>query len=238
MNREVSSPDSGREPGDEKHNQAFVPYSLPRLSPEEMVARSLEFYREMATRRSARVFSSEPVPLEAVRNCIDAACTAPSGAHKQPWTFCLVTNPELRKGIRRAAEEEEYRNYNGRMSAEWLHDLEPFGTDHIKPFIEEAPALIVVFKQVHDTTEEGKRANYYVNESVGIAVGMLLTALHRIGLVALTHTPSPMGFLAEALNRPANERAFLNIPIGYPAPGLTVPDLKRKLRSEVLVEYP
>lgn len=223
----------------ESGSEKFIPYSLPRLSPEEMVARSREFYQEMATRRSARVFSSEPVPLEAVRNCIDTACTAPSGAHKQPWTFCLVTNPELRKDIRRAAEEEEFRNYHGRMSAEWLQDLEPFGTDHIKPFIEEAPALIVVFKQVHDTTEEGgKRANYYVNESVGIAVGMLLTALHRIGLVALTHTPSPMGFLAEALERPANERAFLNIPIGFPAEGLTVPDLTRKSRAEVLVEYP
>ena len=165
-----------------------------------MVAQSRAFYEEMNGRRSARVFSKDPVPLEAVRNCIDTACTAPSGAHKQPWTFCLVTNPALRADIRKAAEEEEFRNYHGRMSSEWLEDLEPFGTDHIKPFIEEAPALIVVFKQVHDTREDGgKKANYYVNESVGIAVGMLLTALHRIGLVALTHTPSPMGFLAEAL---------------------------------------
>ena len=147
--------------------------------------------------------------------------------------------PRIAEDIRRAAEEEEFRNYHGRMSQEWLEDLEQFGTDHIKPFIEDAPALIVVFKQVHDTPEAGgKRANYYVNESVGIAVGMLLTALHRIGLVALTHTPSPMGFLAEALKRPANERAFLNIPIGYPAEGLTVPDVTRKSRAEVLVEYP
>ncbi len=216
----------------------FIPYSLPRLSPEVMVKESLAFSREMAGRRSARVFSPEPIPLEAVRHCIDAACTAPSGAHKQPWTFCLVTNPALRKDIRRAAEEEEFRNYHGRMSQEWLADLAQFGTDHIKPFIEEAPALIVVFKQVHDASEGGgKRANYYVNESVGIAVGMLLTALHRIGLVALTHTPSPMGFLAEALKRPPNERAYLNIPIGYPAEGLTVPNLTRKTREEVLVEY-
>ncbi len=216
----------------------FIPYTLPRWSDEEMVGRSLAFYREMATRRSARIFSPDPIPLEAVRHCIDTACTAPSGAHKQPWTFCLVTNPDLRKEIRRAAEEEEFRNYHGRMSQEWLEDLAPFGTDHIKPFIEEAPALIVVFKQVHEAEEGGgKRANYYVNESVGIAVGMLLTALHRIGLVALTHTPSPMGFLAEALERPSNERAFLNIPIGFPAEGLTVPDLTRKRREEVLVEY-
>ena len=134
---------------DAKEN--FVPYALPRLTPEEMVAQSLAFYQEMDTRRSARIFSPEPIPLEAVRHCIDTACTAPSGAHKQPWTFCLVTNPELRKDIRRAAEEEEFRNYHGRMSQEWLEDLEQFGTDHIKPFIEDAPALIVVFKQVHDT---------------------------------------------------------------------------------------
>ena len=217
----------------------FIPYTLPRLTPEQMVAQSRAFFEEMNSRRSARVFSKDPIPLEAVRNCIDTACTAPSGAHKQPWTFCLVTNPRLRADIRKAAEEEEFRNYHGRMSSEWLKDLEPFGTNHIKPFIEEAPALIVVFKQVHDTTEDGgTKANYYVNESVGIAVGMLLTALHRIGLVALTHTPSPMGFLAEALGRPANERAFLNIPIGFPADDLTVPVLTRKPRHEVLVEHP
>lgn len=219
--------------------QGFIPYQIPRFSAEEMVRRSQAFYAQAASRRSARVFSSEPIPLEAVRNCIDAAATAPSGAHKQPWTFCLVTNPELRKAIREAAEKEEFQNYHGRMSEEWLDDLKPFGTDHVKPFIEEAPALIVVFKQIHDTEKGGaKRANYYVNESVGIAVGMLLTALHNIGLVALTHTPSPMGFLAEALKRPSNERAFLNIPVGYPDKDLMVPDLDRKPRNEVLVEYP
>ena len=224
---------------DRRDEAVFIPYTLPRLTPEQMVAQSRAFFEEMNSRRSARVFSKDPIPLEAVRNCIDTACTAPSGAHKQPWTFCLVTNPRLRADIRKAAEEEEFRNYHGRMSSEWLKDLEPFGTNHIKPFIEEAPALIVVFKQVHDTTEDGgTKANYYVNESVGIAVGMLLTALHRIGLVALTHTPSPMGFLAEALGRPANERAFLNIPIGFPADDLTVPVLTRKPRYEVLVEHP
>ena len=224
---------------DRRDEAEFIPYTLPRLTPEQMVAQSRAFFEEMNSRRSARVFSKDPIPLEAVRNCIDTACTAPSGAHKQPWTFCLVTNPRLRADIRKAAEEEEFRNYYGRMSSEWLKDLERFGTNHIKPFIEEAPALIVVFKQVHDTTEDGgTKANYYVNESVGIAVGMLLTALHRIGLVALTHTPSPMGFLAEALGRPANERAFLNIPIGFPADDLTVPVLTRKPRHEVLVEHP
>ena len=203
-----------------------------------MIAKSKAFAEELETRRSVRVFSKEPIPLEAVRHCIDAAGTAPSGAHKQPWTFCLVTDPDLRKRIRKAAEQEEFKNYNGRMSATWLEDLGPLGTDHVKPFIEEAPALIVVFKQVHDTKDEAeKKPNYYVNESVGIAVGMLLTALHRIGLVALTHTPSPMGFLSEALGRPDNERAYLNIPVGWPADGAKVPDLTRKSREEVLVEY-
>ena len=217
----------------------FVPYALPRMSEEDMISRSRAFFEEMNARRSVRIFSPDPVPLEAVRNCIDVASTAPSGAHKQPWTFCLVTNPDLRAEIRRAAEEEEHRNYHGRMSDAWLKDLEPFGTDHIKPFIEEAPALIVVFKQVHEpAVSSGKKPNYYVNESVGIAVGMLLTALHQIGLVALTHTPSPMDFLAQALGRPDNERAYLNIPIGFPADGLLVPDLTRKTREEVLVEYP
>ena len=216
----------------------FIPYDLPRLSAEEMIAKSKAFAEELETRRSVRVFSKEPIPLEAVRHCIDAAGTAPSGAHKQPWTFCLVTDPDLRKKIRKAAEQEEFKNYHGRMSEMWLEDLGPLGTDHVKPFIEEAPALIVVFKQVHDTKDEaGKKPNYYVNESVGIAVGMLLTALHRIGLVALTHTPSPMGFLSEALGRPANERAYLNIPVGWPAAGAKVPDLTRKSREEVLVEY-
>ncbi len=219
-------------------SERFEPYQLPRLSDEEMVAQSRAFFDEMNTRRSVRVFSPDPIPLEAVRNCIDTASTAPSGAHKQPWTFCLVTDPALRKEIRKAAEEEEFKNYHGRMSEVWLEDLKPFGTDHIKPFIEDAPALIVVFKQVHDTADDtGKKPNYYVNESVGIAVGMLLTALHRIGLVALTHTPSPMGFLAEALGRPDNERAFLNIPIGFPAEGVEVPVLSRKPRADVLVEH-
>jgi len=218
--------------------ESFVPYELTRWDAEEMLARSAAFAQWLQTRRSVRVFSQEPIPLEAVRRCIDAAASAPSGAHKQPWTFCLVTDPNLRASIRRAAEAEEYQNYHGRMSSAWLKDLEPLGTNHLKPFIEEAPALIVVFKQIHDTTAEGgRKPNYYVNESVGISVGMLLTALHHIGLVALTHTPSPMGFLAEALGRPSHERAFLNIPVGFPAKGVQVPDLQRKTRREYLVEY-
>lgn len=222
-----------------KGGEGFEGYRLPRMSDEGMLRESLAFSQWLHTRRSVRVFAPDPVPMEAVRHCIDAAASAPSGAHKQPWTFCLVTDPALRKRIRAAAEEEEYRNYHGRMSDTWLRDLEPFGTNHLKPFIEEAPALIVVFKQVHGEGEAGGRQpNYYVNESVGIAVGMLLAALHRVGLAALTHTPSPMGFLAELLGRPSNERAYLNIPIGFPAEGVQVPSLVRKSRGEYLVEYP
>ena len=212
-------------------------YELPRYSAEEMVDRSSKFLNEMQGRRSVRHFSKEAVPMQAVRNCIASAGTAPSGAHKQPWTFCLVTDPDIRRKIRKAAEEEEHRNYNGRMSEEWLKDLKPFGTDHIKPFIEESPGLIIVFKHAFGKDKAGKTQNYYVNESVGIAVGMLLTALHNIGLVALTHTPSPMKFLAEILGRPDNERAYLNIPFGFPSSDCEVPDIERKHIEEILKEY-
>ena len=212
-------------------------YELPRYSAEEMVDRSSKFLNEMQRRRSVSHFSKEAVPMQAVGNCIASAGTAPSGAHKQPWTFCLVTDPDIRRKIRKAAEEEEHRNYNGRMSEEWLKDLKPFGTDHIKPFIEESPGLIIVFKHAFGKDKAGKTQNYYVNESVGIAVGMLLTALHNIGLVALTHTPSPMKFLAEILGRPDNERAYLNIPFGFPSSDCEVPDIKRKHIEEILKEY-
>jgi iodotyrosine deiodinase len=212
-------------------------YHPERFSPKEMLKRSQDFLEKMKTRRSVRHFSSDEVPMDAVVNCIATAATAPSGAHKQPWTFCLVTDPEIRKRIRVAAEEEEYRNYNGRMSPEWMKDLEPFGTNDIKPFIENAPGLIVVFKHSYGTDESGKTQNYYVNESVGIAVGILLTALHEIGLVALTHTPSPMKFLAEILERPENERAYLNIPFGFPSDNCEVPNLKRKPITDILIKY-
>ena len=212
-------------------------YHPERFSPKEMLERSQDFLEKMETRRSVRHFSSDKVPMDAVVNCIAIAGTAPSGAHKQPWTFCLVTDPEIRKRIRVAAEEEEYRNYNGRMSPEWMKDLAPFGTNEIKPFIENAPGLIVVFKHSYGTNESGKTQNYYVNESVGIAVGMLLKALHDIGLVALTHTPSPMKFLAEILERPENERAYLNIPFGFPSDNCEVPNLNRKPISDILIKY-
>ena len=207
-------------------------YQPERVSPKEMLERSQDFLEKMKTRRSVRQFSSDDVPMDAVVNCIAAAGTAPSGAHKQPWSFCLVTDPEIRKRIRVAAEEEEYKNYNGRMSQEWIKDLAPFGTNEIKPFIENAPGLIVV-----GTGQSGKSQNYYVNESVGIAVGILLTALHDIGLVALTHTPSPMKFLAEILERPENERAYLNIPFGFPSENCEVPNLNRKDINDILIKY-
>mgnify|MGYP001501139108 CR=1 FL=1 len=212
-------------------------YQPERVSPKEMLERSQDFLEKMKTRRSVRQFSSDDVPMDAVVNCIAAAGTAPSGAHKQPWSFCLVTDPEIRKRIRVAAEEEEYKNYNGRMSQEWIKDLAPFGTNEIKPFIENAPGLIVVFKHSYGTGQSGKSQNYYVNESVGIAVGILLTALHDIGLVALTHTPSPMKFLAEILERPENERAYLNIPFGFPSENCEVPNLNRKDINDILIKY-
>jgi iodotyrosine deiodinase len=212
-------------------------YNSERKSPKEMLKRSQDFLDKMSDRRSVRHFSSDEVSMDAVRNCIAVAGTAPSGAHKQPWTFCLVTDPVIRKKIRVAAEEEEYKNYNGRMSQEWMKDLEPFGTNEIKPYIENAPGLIIVFKHSYGADNAGKTQNYYVNESVGIAVGMLLTALHDIGLVALTHTPSPMKFLAEILDRPENERAYLNIPFGFPSDNCEVPNLTRKSINEILVEY-
>lgn len=215
----------------------FVPYVGIRYAKAEMLQRSREFYQIMGKRRSVRDFSDKPVPREVIDNILMTAATAPSGAHKQPWTFCVVTDPALKKRIREAAEQEEYENYHGRMSEEWLEDLQPFGTDWQKPFIEIAPYIIVVFKKAYDLVDGSKRKNYYVNESVGIACGFLLAAIHNAGLVSLTHTPSPMNFLQELLQRPENERAFLLIPVGYPAESVLVPRLERKTKSEVVVYY-
>jgi nitroreductase len=172
-----------------------------------------------------------------IENIIMAAGTAPSGAHKQPWTFCVVSNPELKSQIRAAAEEEEKKSYGGRMSDRWKEDLEPLGTTWEKPFIEKAPYIIVVFKRVHETVAGEKRNNYYVNESIGIACGMLISAIHNAGLVTLTHTPSPMNFLGKILNRPENERAYLLLPVGHAAIDAEVPDLERKKINELLVVY-
>ena len=218
--------------------EAFIPYEGTTYPDSEMLDRSHQFYNWMDQRRSVRDYSEKPVPKEIIEHIVMSASTAPSGAHKQPWTFCLISkkNPELRKKIREAAEKEERENYETRMSQRWLNDLKPMGTDAVKPFLEEAPWLIVVFKRAYELVGDQRNNNYYVNESVGIACGMLLTAIHNAGLVALTHTPSPMNFLANILDRPHNERAFLLIPVGYPKENAQIPDLKRKTLSEV-VEY-
>ena len=215
----------------------FIPFQSSNFSKEETKKRSLSFYHEMNKRRSLRMFSEEPVPKKVLENIILTAGTAPSGAHKQPWTFCLIGNPELKSEIRKAAEQEEYESYHGRMSEEWLRDLEKFDTNWHKPFIEIAPWIIVVFKRIYDLEDGEKKNNYYVNESVGIACGMLITAIHQAGLVTLTHTPSPMNFLSKILNRPSNERPFLLLPVGYAATNAEVPKLSRKSLNEICISY-
>ncbi len=219
--------------------KSFRPYHHPlTLSEKEMDARANSYYELMNGRRSVRVFSDQSVPREVIEKIILTASAAPSGAHKQPWTFCVVGDPEIKKAIRKAAEQEEYENYHGRMSEEWLKDLEVFDTDWHKPFLETAPWLIIPFKKAYDVNADGTHSkNYYVNESVGLACGFLLTAIHNAGLVALTHTPSPMKFLQEILGRPENERPFLLIPVGYPAAGVEVPVLERKGLADVSTFY-
>ena len=215
----------------------FVPYRPPRPSPDEVVARATAVHAEMDTRRSVRMFSREPVPRRAIELAIEAASTAPSGAHQQPWTFVAVGDPALRHRIRLAAEEEERQSYEGgRMPPEWLAALEPIGTDWHKDFLDDVPWIVVLFEQVHGTFPDGSpRKHYYGRESVGIACGMFIDAIHRMGLVTLTHTPSPMGFLREILGRPANERPFVLLPVGYPALDAVVPDLTRKPLDEVAI---
>ncbi len=213
----------------------FIQYNSAAYSAEQMLERTAEFRKLMEARRSIREFSDRDVPKEVIENIIMTASSAPSGAHKQPWTFCVVRDKEIKIQIREAAEKEEYDNYHGRMDEQWLKDLEKFGTDWKKPFIETAPYLIVIFKKLYDISETGEKLqNYYVNESVGIACGLLIAAVHNAGLCALTHTPSPMGFLSKILNRPENERPFLLIPVGFPAENCEVPDLKRKEYEEIV----
>lgn len=195
--------------------------------------RAADFRATMATRRSVRHFSDEAIDVEALEHCIAAAASAPSGANKQPWTFVLVTDPGTKRSIREAAEEEERAFYGGRAPQAWLDDLAPLGTHADKGFLEVAPALIVIFAQKHGTNEETK--HYYVQESVGIATGILIAALHHAGFATLTHTPSPMGFLGRILERPASERAYLLMPVGKAAPGCRVPAIERKSASEYLV---
>ena len=216
----------------EKHQ--FIPYTTTESSSEDLIKNSEKYYQEIDKRRSVRDFSNKDIPREVIENIIKTAGSAPSGAHKQPWTFCVISDAKLKSKIRKLAEKEEFENYHGRMSDSWKEDLEHLGTDHIKEFLEIAPYLIVVFKKVYDLDEDkNKSQNYYVNESVGIAVGFLITAIHQAGLVTLTHTPSPMKFLQKALGRPKNEKAFLLLPIGYPAKDCKVPDLKRKNVDEI-----
>jgi nitroreductase len=205
-----------------------------RLSPDEMRRRASAFLAMLASRRSVRDFSSEPIDLAVVRDCIATAAQAPSGANKQPWTFVLVSDPSVKRQIRLAAEEEERAFYGGRATPAWLADLEPLNTTFEKPFLETAPALIALFARRFGATPDDK--HYYVNESVGIAAGFLIAAIHQAGLVTLTHTPSPMGFLSRVLGRPENERAYLLLPVGLPAEGCRVPAIERKPLSEVLVE--
>jgi nitroreductase len=214
----------------------FLALDFERLPDKTQLSRSRAFLERMRRRRSVRDFSSEPVSPELVENAIATAATAPSGAHQQPWTFVVVSDPDLKRRIREAAEEEERRSYESRMPDAWLEALRRLGTDWRKPHLEDAPFLVVVLEQAYGLRADGgKVKHYYVRESVGIAVGLLLASLHQAGLATLTHTPSPMGFLREILGRPVNERPYVLIPVGYPADGCTVPDLERKPLNEVLV---
>lgn len=210
--------------------------SYREVSSDESQRRARAFLDHMRRRRTVRDFSHRAVPRRVVEDCILAAGTAPNGANRQPWHFVAVSRDDsgLRRRIREAAEAEERRFYRERAPDDWLQALAPLGTDENKPFLEEAPWLIAVFAQSWEPTEDGgRRKNYYVTESVGIATGLLVTAVHEAGLVALTHTPSPMGFLNEILGRPDNERPFLLLVVGYPAEGATVPDIGKKSLDEI-----
>ncbi len=213
----------------------FKPYdSYIKLPEEEMKAKSEQFKSDMQRRRTIRDFSDRPVPREIIENAIKAAGTAPNGANMQPWHFAVISDPGMKRKIRIAAEEEEQEFYNNRAPEDWLEALQPFGTDEKKPFLETAPYLIAIFSQSYGITESGeKEKHYYVKESVGIAAGILITALHLSGLATLTHTPSPMGFLNELLDRPKNEKPFLLLVAGYPADNVEVPVIEKKSLDEI-----
>jgi len=217
-------------------DEGFRPWhEYRRWSEAQMLERSRSFADDLQRRRSIRSFSREPVPAGVIRDCVRAAASAPSGANRQPWHFAVVGEPRLKRRIREAAEAEERAFYGGRAPESWLADLAPLGTDAQKPFLEDAPWLIVVFAERFEAAADGsKHKNYYVPESVGIATGMLLTALHQAGLATLTHTPSPMGFLREILDRPVSERPFLIVVTGYPEAAVTVPDIERKPLETVI----
>lgn len=210
-----------------------IPLEFSRLSEREMAKRATDFYDLMRRRRSVREFAADAVPMDIIQCCLQTAGTAPSGANTQPWHFSVVTDPEVKHQIRMGAEEEERAFYGYRASDEWLHALEPLGTTAEKPFLETAPVLIAIFAQSYSVDEAGgKHRNYYVTESVGIATGLLISALHNAGLACLTHTPSPMRFLSEILQRPANERPFLLLVVGYPPDSVFVPKIGRKDLAE------
>jgi len=216
-----------------------TPYRPARLDPTEMDDRAAGFYAEMDERRSVRAFSPEPVPRRLIELAIQTASTAPSGAHQQPWTFVAVGDPDTKRRIRVAAEAEERRSYESRMSLEWLEALAPLGTDWQKPYLETAPWLVVLFEQIHGTFPDGShRKHYYARESVGIAAGMFIAAIHHMGLATLTHTPSPLGFLTQIMERPRHEKPFVLFPVGFPSDDATVPDLQRKSLSEIAVFDP
>jgi iodotyrosine deiodinase len=210
----------------------FIKYDNPILDIENTIFKTKSLLNEMNTRRSIREFSDKPVPQAVIEDLIRIAASAPSGANKQPWTFCAISDPSVKQQIRAAAEQEEYESYNGRMPEQWLTDLAPLQTDWHKPFLEIAPWLIIVFAQ---STGPNKEKHYYVQESVGIACGFLIAAIHQAGLVTLTHTPSPMNFLKTILKRPDNERPFLLLPVGYPADEVYVPDIEKKVLKEVSI---
>ena len=214
----------------------FIPLRFERLPEEEMISRARAFYERMDRRRTTRHFSPESVPRELIELAVRTASTAPSGAHQQPWTFVVVEDPAVKARIREAAEAEERLNYAGRMPREWLEALAPLGTDAVKTHLTDAPYLVVLFLQRYAPRPDGTRqSHYYPVESCGIAAGLFIAALHTMGLVTLTHTPSPMGFLTELLGRPEHERPFLVMPVGYPAADAQVPDLTRKALEEVMV---
>lgn len=214
-----------------------VPLDFITYEPEEMLARAQQLEALMRRRRSVRSFSDRAVPRQLIELAIETASSAPSGAHRQPWTFVAISSPELKRQIRVAAEQEERESYlGGRMPEEWRDALEPLGTDWQKPFLETVPWIVVVFQHTYGVDECGERfTNYYVKESVGMACGLFAAALHNMGLATLTHTPSPMGFLSTLLERPAHEKPYILFPVGFPAQGATVPDIERKPLRRVSV---
>jgi iodotyrosine deiodinase len=219
------------------HAARFIPYQPERLPEEEMLRRARAFQEEMDSRRSVRFFAPDPVPRELIELAIRTAGTAPSGAHRQPWRFVVVGDPEIKREIRIAAEAEEHESYvGGRMPPDWIEALAPIGTGWEKPYLEIVPWIVVVFEELYGVLPDGgKRKNYYPKESVGIACGLFIAALHRMGLATLTHTPSPMAFLSRILQRPANEKPFILFPVGYPASGCEVPDIRRKRLEEIAI---